>query len=232
MARRNHGYVIYKKYEIGDIFKELENNELPDKLIYGESDYKDSLRRVQIIKDLINRDGSKCMNCEAEPKYFALGKDKMGRWHMDLYGGEIDDDHMFTIDHVHPKSKGGTNTMENYQLLCKICNEDKSDSVNGEESSQKINVKRLYIDKKLTSLSEQLKGVLNKIKNKDIICIREHDGFTVGKQYEILDIRMKVYKRFESKYHFVTINDKGERVETVFDNFITKIDYIHVKKQL
>ena len=228
MARKNHGYVIFKKYEVEDIFKEIENNELPDKLIYGENDYKDSLRRVQIIKDLISRDGSKCMMCGVEPKYFALGKDKTGRWHLDLYGGDVD--HMFTIDHIHPKSKGGENTMENYQLLCKICNEDKSDSVNGEDSSQKINVKRLYIDKKLASLSEQLKGVLNKIKNKDIVCIKEHDGFTIGNQYEIIDIRMKVYKKFEVKYHFVTTNDRGERVETVFDNFITKVDYIHVKR--
>lgn len=230
MARRNHGYVIYKKYNIEDIFNGLENDELPDKLIYGESDYKDSMRRVQIIKDLINRDGSKCMMCDSEPKYFALGKDKTGRWHLDLYGGEIDDDHMFTIDHIHPKSKGGENTMDNYQLLCKICNEDKSDSVDGQESSQKINVKRLYIDKKLSSLSEQLKGVLNKIKSKDIVCIKEHDGFTVGNQYEILDIRMKVYKKFAVRYSFVTINDRGERVDTIFDNFITKIDYIHAKK--
>lgn len=230
MARRNHGYVIYKKYNIEDIFNGLENDELPDKLIYGESDYKDSMRRVQIIKDLINRDGSKCMMCDSEPKYFALGKDKTGRWHLDLYGGEIDDDHMFTIDHIHPKSKGGENTMDNYQLLCKICNEDKSDSVDGQESSQKINVKRLYIDKKLSSLSEQLKGVLNKIKSKDIVCIKEHDGFTIGNQYEILDIRMKVYKKFAVRYSFVTINDRGERVDTIFDNFITKIDYIHAKK--
>ena len=230
MARRNHGYVIYKKYEIEDIFKELENNALPDKLIYGENDYRDSVRRAQIIRELIKRDGSKCINCGAISRYFALGKDKIGRWHLDLYGGEIDDDHMFTIDHIHPKSKGGENTLENYQLLCKICNEDKSDSVEGEESSQKINVKRFYIDKKLTSLSEQIKGVLYKIKNKDIICIKEIEGFTVGQQYEILDVKMRVGRKFAVKYEFVTINDKGQRVHTTFDSFITKVDYIHAKK--
>ncbi len=230
MARKNHGYDIYKKYEIGDIFRELEKNELPDRLIYGENDYKDSVRRVQIIRDLIERDGNRCLGCGAIPMYFALGKDKMGRWHMDLYGGNIDDDHMFTIDHIHPKSKGGQNIMNNYQLLCKICNEDKSDSVDGEESSQKINVKRLYIDKKLTSLSEQIKGVLYKIKNKDIICINEVDGFTLGQQYEILDIKMKIGKKFTSKYVFTTTNDRGEKVDTIFDNFITKVDFIHVHK--
>ena len=230
MARRNHGYEIYKKYTIEEIFKELENDTLPDRLIYGENDYKDSVRRVQIIKELIDRDGNKCLGCGAVPMYFALGKDRVGKWHLDLYGGDIDDDHMFTIDHVHPKSRGGENKLENYQLLCKICNEDKSDSVDGEESSQKINVKRLYIDKKLTSLAEQIKGVLYKIKNKDIICIKEIDGFTIGQQYEILDIKMRVGKKFIVKYCFVTTNDRGEKVDAIFDNFITKVDYIHVKK--
>jgi 5-methylcytosine-specific restriction endonuclease McrA len=230
MDRRNHGYIIYKKYNIEDIFKGLENDELPDKLIYSEDDYKDSLIRVKIIKDLIDRDGNKCMTCGSKPKKFALGKDKTGKWHLDLYGGEIDDDYMFTIDHIHPKSKGGENTIDNYQLLCKICNEDKSDSVDGQESSQKINTKRLYIDKKLTSLSEQLKGVLNKIKNKDIVCIKEHDGFTIGNKYKILDIRMKIHKNFSVRYSFVTINDRGERVNTTFNDFITNVDFIYAKK--
>jgi len=231
MARRNHGYEIYKKYKIDDIFKELDNNTLPDKLIYGENDYKDSLRRIQIIRDLIIRDGSKCMKCGLKPTYFALGKNKTGRWHLDLYGGEEKLDHMFTIDHIYPKSKGGENNINNYQLLCKICNEDKSDSIDGEKSSQKVNIRRLYIDKKLTSLSEQLKGVLNKIKNKDIICIKEYNGFTIGSQYKILDIRMKVYKKYSVKYQFVVLNDKEEKVEMTFDNFITKVDYLYINNK-
>lgn len=231
MARRNHGYEIYKKYTIEDIFKNLENNTLPDSVIYGESDFKDSLRRVQIIKDLIDRDGNKCIHCDAKPSYFALGKDKMGRWHLDLYGGLIDDDHMFTIDHIHPKSKGGENKIENYQILCKICNEDKSDSVDGEESIQKINVKRHYIDKKLTSLSEQVKGVFFKIKTKKIVCIKEEQGFTVGKEYDVLDIKMKINKKFGVKYQFTTTNDNGKDVDTSFNNFITQLDYIQIKNK-
>jgi 5-methylcytosine-specific restriction endonuclease McrA len=228
MGRKNHGYEIYKKYNIEDIFKGIENNTLPDKIIYGESDYKDSLRRVQIIKDLIDRDDNKCIHCGIKPNYFALGKDKIGRWHLDLYS---DKDHMFTIDHIHPKSKGGENVLDNYQLLCKICNEDKSDSVEGEESTQKINVKRHYIDKKLNSLSEQIKGVFFKIKTKKIVCIKEEQGFTIGNEYDVLDIKMKINKKFGVKYQFTTTNDNGKNVDTSFNNFITSLDYQQIKNK-
>lgn len=232
MGRKNHGYEIYKKYEIKEIFEYLENNNtLPDNLIYGDNDLKDSIRRVQIIKNLLNRDGELCINCKSEPKYFALGKDKINRWHLDLYGGDmIDDDHMFTIDHIHPRSKGGENKLDNYQLLCKICNEDKSDSVNGEKSTKKINASRYYIDKKLTSLSEQIKGVFTKIKSKELICINKQEGFTIGNEYRVLDIKLKINKKFEIKYYLITINDDGLKVTIPFTNFITKIDYIHLKK--
>ena len=231
MGRENHGYDIYKKYKIEEILKSLNEDKLPDRVIYNEIDYKDSLRRAHIMKNLMIRNGIKCVKCNIIPSYFALGKDKIGKWHLDLYGGDTNDfDHMLTIDHIHPKSKGGGNTMENYQLMCKICNEDKSDSVNGEESSQRINTKRLYIDKKLTSLSEQLRGVMNKIKSKEIICVNKVEGFTIGKQYQVIDIKIKIGKKYEVTYELVTTNDEEKKVHTVFDNFITKMDYLHYKK--
>ncbi len=233
MGRKNHGYEIYKKYKITDIFEYLEkNNTLPDNLIYSDNDLKDSIRRIQIIKDLINRDGDLCIGCKLKAEYFALGKDKINRWHLDLYGGDIlDDEHMFTIDHIHPRSKGGANKLENYQLLCKICNEDKGDGINGEKSIKNINIKKYYIDKKLASLSEQIKGVFTKIKNKELICINKQEGFTIGNEYRALDIKLKINKKFEIEYQLITKNDDGIKVTIPFTNFITKIDYIHIKNK-
>ena len=161
MSKINHNYEIYKKYKIKDIFKELEDNKIPDEIIYHEKDYKDSLKRAGIIKELINRDGLKCVHCGKIPEYFALAKDKANRWHIDLYSEHENDHYMYTIDHIYPKSKGGKNDIENYQLLCKVCNEKKGDKIEGEEpkSKHKVKTNSKYINNKLLSLSQQIKGI-------------------------------------------------------------------------
>lgn len=64
---------------------------------------KDRRRRKRA---LVRRDGYRCRKC--------------GTTH-----GEL------TIDHVIPRSKGGSNRLENLQLLCATCNEWKADEVLG-----------------------------------------------------------------------------------------------------
>ena len=59
VKRYNHNYVIYKKYNITDINKLLKKDKLPDNILYHEKDYKDSLRRMKILDELISRDGKK-----------------------------------------------------------------------------------------------------------------------------------------------------------------------------
>jgi HNH endonuclease len=226
--RKNHNYEIYKKYNIDTIFEYLENKELPDKVIYGTLDYIDSIERCTIIKNLLDRDGYKCQECDMIPYYFALGKDKINRWHLDLYS---DTDHMFTIDHVYPKSKGGENKLENYQLMCKICNEDKSDIVEGE-----INMKDFhnanYLFKKTSSLYDQIKGVLGKIKDKELICITDMENFTIGKEYQIEDIQLKINENFKTKFKLMVKNDKGDITKTTINNFLTKRDFLSKKKHI
>lgn len=233
MTNINHGYKILHTYTIDEIFTKITiDKTLPDEIIYNNGDLKDSIKRTQIIKELLFRDGFKCMKCKITPSYFALGKDNAGRWHLDLYGKDLEqDDHMFTIDHIYPKSRGGENKIENYQLLCKKCNEKKGNKIEGEDYSNNINPKRQYIDKKLMSLTQQIKGIINKLKNKVIICIKEQDGFTVGKEYKILDLKIRINKKNNIKYEFVSLNDNGVKVFSNFDNFITKIDYIKIKNK-
>lgn len=227
MAKSNHGYEIYKKYTFDEVYESLKNNTIPDKIIYHDKDFKDSLKRINIIKELIDRDGAYCQNCKLEPKYFASGKDKSNRWHLDLYGEKDNEIHMLTIDHVHPKSKGGKNEISNYQLLCKICNEEKGDIMDGDEEL-KTKMKSAYIHKKLTSLSQQIKGILLKLKGHKLICVKRQKGFSVGKEYSIIDIVAKVDLKFDSKYTIVLKDDYDKIVRTSFNNFVTKTDYINM----
>lgn len=36
---------------------------------------------------------------------------------------------LFTKDHIHPRSKGGANSLKNYQPMCSPCNGAKADSL-------------------------------------------------------------------------------------------------------
>lgn len=81
----------------------------------------------------------KCVGCGIEGKYFALERNfkqqhnGRSRHHFNLYsinqhGHEV----MMTKDHIVPKSKGGSNSMKNYQTMCRSCNAAKKDAYTDE----------------------------------------------------------------------------------------------------
>jgi len=224
--RFNHGYEIFKEYSIDEIFQAIEKDTIPDPIIYSKKDYNDSKTRVKILKELIDRDGCRCQDCKEVATYFAMGKDNGGYWHLDLYSKREGEHYMFTIDHIHPKSKGGKNHIDNYQLLCKVCNEDKSDTVTSKDtktpkqSTDTFN----YINKKLQSLHQQTKGILTKIKIHNVVCIKKKKNFTVGNTYPVSDIIVKIDKDFNSSYKFYTRDDNGKVTLTNFRYFLTKKD--------
>lgn len=227
--RYNHGYNIYKKYDITDIFNSIESeNQIPDKIIYNSKDYDDSLKRATIMKQLIERDGNKCKYCLEKPEFFALGKDNANYWHLDLYSIKEEELYMYTIDHIHPKSKGGENKIENYQILCKTCNENKSDTIEGEVKEPKHKVEAFnYINNKLKTLNDQTKGILSKILHRKVILVKEQKNFTVGRTYPVLYISVTIDKDLNSVYKFHTTNDNNNIVLCKFDNFLTKKDSEH-----
>jgi hypothetical protein len=91
--------------------------------------------------------GCTCVSCGKVGTHLALGEDKRGGKHLDLYD---DEGNAFTIDHILPKSKGGPNTLDNLQPMCKTCNEDKG---NGDKPFRPTNNtflhKSLFIQKEL-----------------------------------------------------------------------------------
>lgn len=76
--------------------------------------------------------GIKC-ECGVEGKYFAKERTytklppKIISYHLNLYGIRKDGTEvMMTKDHIIPKSKGGQNSLSNYEPMCQDCNTEKS----------------------------------------------------------------------------------------------------------
>lgn len=120
---KTHNYNILKTYTIDEIKAHGDaeffyDNEVTDKKI--------KLRRAQILNEI----GHHCSEegCNLSGFHYGLGVDKGGGLHLDLYGYDKEGDLvMVTIDHIKPKSKGGSDELDNLQPMCKVCNEKKGD---------------------------------------------------------------------------------------------------------
>lgn len=78
-------------------------------------------RRLSVF----HQKGCKCIRCGLEATQIILGE-KKGQLHWDLY-----DDNMFplTVDHIIPRSRGGSDEMYNLQPMCADCNRKKGNSM-------------------------------------------------------------------------------------------------------
>lgn len=69
--------------------------------------------------------GTKCVSCGIEGTQLALGVGRGGK-HIDVY---TDDFYPLTVDHIIPKSLGGTNHPNNLQPMCCLCNWAKGNGI-------------------------------------------------------------------------------------------------------
>ncbi len=86
--------------------------------------------------------GVTCVTCGLKATHFALERDRIKSeraqktpfdnvypWHLNLYAQKDDKEILMTIDHIIPKSKGGTNDMANLQPMCCHCNVKKGNKI-------------------------------------------------------------------------------------------------------
>lgn len=86
-------------------------------------EFKDH-RRLQVFY----HKGCKCINCGLEATQIALGEGR-GQKHWDLYTADF---YPLTVDHIIPKSRGGSDELENKQPMCASCNRAKGSRIEGE----------------------------------------------------------------------------------------------------
>lgn len=107
--------------------------------------FKYEIVKVKPISDLIKFKGHRrlkvfynkgctCVTCGLVGTKLGYGKDKKGHFHWDVY---TDDFYPLTVDHIIPKSKGGSDELENLQPMCYKCNVTKG---NGDNHKLNLNV--------------------------------------------------------------------------------------------
>jgi len=115
---------IYLPFE-GNLIKVPErigHNYIPLKILPME-DLHTKYSRHKRLKTFHTK-GLKCVSCPREGEYLIAAKDNGGQIHLDIYTKEFE---LMTVDHIKPKSKGGSYDIENLDPMCSFCNTEKSD---------------------------------------------------------------------------------------------------------
>lgn len=83
-------------------------------------------KRVKFFKN----NGTDCVSCGCVGTFFVLEIDQQGKIYLGLYGIDTNGvEKLITIDHIIPKSKGGSDAISNLQPMCFNCNQKKGNKV-------------------------------------------------------------------------------------------------------
>jgi len=116
-----------------DLFKRGVKKKSPEFKELTEYDFDGHMVKMTSQRyELFSKKGTVCSCCGVVGEYFGLEKNKGqegNRYHFNLYGQKDGVEVLITKDHIIPKSKGGSNILDNYQVMCFDCNIEKGDNL-------------------------------------------------------------------------------------------------------
>lgn len=139
-------YIVYGSYNLDEVlpFTNFPDTDTPVKRTYIcmglDLSIKMTSDRYRLFKS-----NSMCVTCGLIGTIMRLEHSAKGDivdLHFNLYGIRNGRHVMLTKDHIIPKSKGGLDSLSNYQTMCKTCNELK-----GSKLPEKINNEHIGQDK-------------------------------------------------------------------------------------
>ncbi len=118
--------IAFSEYSVDEVFSAMN---VPGKTRFAflpdGTKFKCRSDRLVLFRDK----GIYCITCGIAGSVFVLETHSLDiSPHLNLYAvKENGEKVLMTKDHIMPKSKGGSNTLENYQPMCTVCNSKKAD---------------------------------------------------------------------------------------------------------
>lgn len=106
--------------ELIKVPKKIGHNYIPIKILPIDELHTKYSRHKRL--KTFHEKGLKCVSCPKEGKYLIATKDRGGAIHIDVYTKDFD---LMTVDHIKPKSKGGSYNIKNLDPMCSKCNSKK-----------------------------------------------------------------------------------------------------------
>lgn len=126
-------YIRKCTLSLDEVLPLLVKSEPGDK--YYKMNRRDVIRggevKVDTLRLQVFKRSQTCVCCGMQATHFALEKHpthETVRYHLNMYGMEGGKEILFTKDHLKPKAKGGTDTLDNLETMCTICNNLKADT--------------------------------------------------------------------------------------------------------
>jgi 5-methylcytosine-specific restriction endonuclease McrA len=162
-AKITSDYTRIGFYDIDKTIKKLKREKGKKKYFFMGKNVKiktSTQKNNVFIKSFDENNGiCKCDICNIEANYFTLEKSSenvSNIYHFNLYTIDKNtfQEMYFNIDHIKPRAKGGSNTIDNMQLTCERCNSQKGARFNFFEHY------KLKITKSIKNIFQKIKRLL------------------------------------------------------------------------